>query len=89
MRASTAECTPRRAGETSRSLPSLESALDPTTFFRIHRSAIVNAAYVREVRSIGDGRYDVYLLSGQALPMGRARREILESLLGGINSRNN
>ncbi len=71
----------------SRSLASLESELDPTTFFRIHRSAIVNAAYVREVRSSGDGRYNVYLHSGQALPMGRARREILESLLGGINSR--
>jgi two-component system LytT family response regulator len=73
----------------SRTLASLECELDPTKFFRIHRSAIVNAAHVREVRSSGDGRYNIYLHGGQALPMGRARREILERLLSGIGSRQN
>jgi two-component system LytT family response regulator len=68
----------------SRTLASLECELDPRRFFRIHRSAIVNAAHVREVRSSGDGRYNIYLHGGQALPMGRARREILEKLLSGI-----
>lgn len=71
----------------SRTLASLECELDPRRFFRIHRSAIVNAAYVREVRSSGDGRYNIYLHGGQALPMGRARREILEKLLSGIAGR--
>jgi two-component system LytT family response regulator len=71
----------------SRTLASLECELDPKRFFRIHRSAIVNAAYVREVRSSGDGRYNIYLHGGQALPMGRARREILEKLLSGIASK--
>jgi two-component system LytT family response regulator len=66
----------------SRSLTSLQCELDPARFFRIHRSAIVNAAYVREVMSRGDGRYNVYLQGGQALPMGRARRELLGKLLG-------
>ncbi len=70
----------------SRTLASLECELDPTRFFRIHRSAIVNAAHVREVRSCGDGRYSVQLAGGQMLPMGRARREILEKLLTGIAS---
>ena len=73
----------------SRTLASLESELDPRRFFRIHRSAIVNAAHVREVRSSGDGRYNIYLHGGQALPMGRARREILEKLLSGIGSKDN
>jgi two-component system LytT family response regulator len=73
----------------SRSLASLESELDPRRFFRIHRSAIVNAAHVREVRSSGDGRYNIYLHGGQTLPMGRARREILEKLLSGIGRRDN
>jgi two-component system LytT family response regulator len=68
----------------SRTLASLECELDPRRFFRIHRSAIVNAAHVREVRSSGDGRYNIYLHGGQALPMGRSRREILEKLLSGI-----
>jgi two-component system LytT family response regulator len=71
----------------SRTLASLECELDPRKFFRIHRSAIVNAAHVREVRSSGDGRYNIYLHGGQALPMGRARREILERLLSGIGGR--
>jgi len=71
----------------SRTLASLECELDPRKFFRIHRSAIVNAAHVREVRSSGDGRYNIYLHGGQALPMGRARREILEKLLSGICSK--
>ena len=68
----------------SRSLASLECELDPAQFFRIHRSAIVNAAYVREVMSRGDGRYNVYLQGGEALPLGRARREMLQKLLGGV-----
>jgi two-component system LytT family response regulator len=73
----------------SRTLASLECELDPRKFFRIHRSAIVNAAHVREVRSSGDGRYNIYLQGGQALPMGRARREILEKLLSGIGRKDN
>lgn len=73
----------------SRTLASLECELDPKRFFRIHRSAIVNASHVREVRSSGDGRYNIYLHGGQALPMGRARREILEKLLSGIGSKDN
>jgi two-component system LytT family response regulator len=73
----------------ARTLASLECQLDPRRFFRIHRSAIVNAAHVREVRSTGEGRYNVYLNGGLALPMGRARREILDKLLIGVGSRNN
>ena len=77
-----------RSGEflLSRSLSSLESELDPAQFFRIHRSAIVNSAYVREVMSRGDGRYNVYLHGGEALPLGRGRREALYRLLGGISA---
>ena len=71
----------------SRSLSSLECELDPTRFFRIHRSAIVNSAYVREVMSRGDGRYNVYLQGGVALPLGRARRDMLHRLLGGIHAK--
>jgi len=69
----------------SRTLASLESELDPTRFFRIHRSAIVNAAHVREVRSNGDGRYNVYLNGGPTLPLGRARKEVLQALLSGLS----
>lgn len=70
----------------SRSLTSLECELDPAQFFRIHRSAIVNAAFVEEVTSRGDGRYNVYLRGGAALPLGHSRRETLRRLLGGIEA---
>lgn len=69
----------------SRTLASLESELDPTHFFRIHRSAIVNAMHVREVRSNGDGRYNIRLNGGPTLPLGRARKEVLQALLSGLS----
>jgi two-component system LytT family response regulator len=68
----------------ARSLSSLECELDPKRFFRIHRSAIVNANYVQEIRTSGDGRYNVYLHGGPALPLGRSRREILGRLFEGV-----
>ncbi len=68
----------------SRPLGSIECELDPDKFFRIHRSAIVNSASVSEIRSGGDGRYDVHLRGGEALPLGRARRSVLERLLTGL-----
>jgi hypothetical protein len=39
------------------------------------------------VMSRGDGRYNVYLQGGEALPLGRARRDMLHRLLGGIHAR--
>lgn len=68
----------------SRPLGAIECELDPGRFFRIHRSAIVNSASVSEVRSNGDGRYDVHLRDGKTLPLGRARRGVLEKLLTGL-----
>jgi two-component system, LytTR family, response regulator len=68
----------------SRSLSSLECELDPERFFRVHRSAIVNATHVREIRSAGDGRYNVYLHGGQVLPVGRSRRGVLDEMCARI-----
>jgi len=68
----------------ARSLSALEGELDPGIFFRIHRSAIVNAAYVREIRTAGQGRHDIHLEGGPVLPMGRSRRETLRKLMEGV-----
>lgn len=65
----------------SRSLNSMELALDPARFFRIHRSAIVNAGHVREVSSTGDGQYCIHLQSGPPIPVGRSRREAFRRLV--------
>jgi two-component system LytT family response regulator len=68
----------------SRSLNSMEQNLDPGRFFRIHRSAIVNAAHVREVRSTGDGQYCIHLDTGPPIPVGRSRRDALKRLAKGL-----
>jgi two-component system LytT family response regulator len=57
------------------SLASLETRLDPARFVRVHRSAIVNLARVREIRSPSAGESAVVLRDGTQLPLSRRRRE--------------
>lgn len=56
------------------SLDSLEQRLDQTRFVRIHRSAIVSLAKVREIRSNRDTAA-VVLMDGTRVPLSRRRRE--------------
>lgn len=56
--------------------------LDPARFQRIHRSAIVNVARVREVKPEGDRRYRVVLRDGTSLTLSRGYRERLAALIG-------
>jgi two-component system LytT family response regulator len=57
------------------SLASLEERLDPTSFVRVHRSAIVALDRVRELRSTGLGEWIVVLRDGTRVPVSRRRRE--------------
>jgi two-component system, LytTR family, response regulator len=57
------------------SLASLHHRLDRRHFVRVHRSAIVNLAHVREVRASGPGDAAVVLRDGTALPLSRRRRD--------------
>jgi two-component system LytT family response regulator len=59
----------------------LERKLDPSKFFRIHRSAIVNLGRVRELQPHPGGRYVVVLLNGTTLNLSRDRRNRLKELL--------
>ena len=52
-------------------LGSLERRLDPERFVRIHRSTIVNADRVAEIRSDAHGDFDVTLAGGKVLRMTR------------------
>jgi two-component system LytT family response regulator len=54
--------------------------LDPTTFVRVHRSAIVNLNYVREIHREGPDEGTVVLLDGQRLRMSRAGRQKLNEI---------
>ncbi len=59
------------------SLKRLEERLDPAQFVRIHVSAIVNLAHVREIRH-GFGRdLEVTLAGGKRLPVSRRRKKDL------------
>jgi two-component system, LytTR family, response regulator len=57
----------------ARSLTDLESRLDPVGFIRIHRSAIVNADRIKEVRPEGSSRHTVLLADGTRLVLSRGR----------------
>ena len=57
-------------------LASFEQRLDPRTFLRVHRTAIVNVGEVRTVRD--DGRLLLTLSSGAEVAVSRSRRAQVE-----------
>lgn len=64
-------------------LGALEAALDPSEFFRTHRSAIVRLALVRELRAESPHSSSVLLATGARVPLARDRHRRLEELLRG------
>jgi two-component system LytT family response regulator len=64
------------------SLQSLEAALDPSLFVRVHRSAIVNIERVRKLVPGSDGAFSIVLANDATIPLGPTFRERLENLLG-------
>ena len=52
-------------------MKALEARLDPETFARVHRSAIVNVARVTRVEPMGHGEYRLYLQSGARVETSR------------------
>jgi two-component system LytT family response regulator len=63
-------------------LSGIESALDPATFCRIHRSTIVNIDRIQAVESPLRGEYLVVLHDGTKLTSGRSYRGNLHALMG-------
>jgi two-component system LytT family response regulator len=62
-------------------MTSLERQLDPDRFIRIHRSAIVNASRIRELRHQGKRDLVVVLESGIELKVARSSRDKLQKLM--------
>jgi two-component system, LytTR family, response regulator len=65
------------------SIAELEQRLDPTTFLRVHRSALVNVDWIHEVNSWFAGKVVLSLKDAQhtQLPVARDRVRSLKSLL--------
>lgn len=67
-----------------RTIQELEQDLDPRTFFRIHRSIIVNLERVRALELQESGEYEVVLDSNIRLKLSRRFRKRLQDRLGGF-----
>ena len=65
-----------------RKMADLERDLDPGSFCRIHRSAIVNLDRVRELQMGAGGEYEAVLKDGTRLRVSRRYRERLMSVCG-------
>lgn len=56
----------------------LARELDPATFVRVHRSAIVRRDHIAELRQLPNGEYEAVLRSRQAVPVGARYRQLLD-----------
>lgn len=63
-------------------LNTLEAALDPAAFLRIHRSTIVNVSSIKQLWTSTHGQYIVELQSGRRLPSGRTYGERIRAVMG-------
>ena len=65
----------------------IERQLDPQQFFRVHRSAIVNLARVREIHPLFRGDCELKLADGVAVRLSRNRRREFEARFAQIGVR--
>lgn len=63
------------------SMTSLEHRLDPSRFLRVHRSAIVNRAHIREMQPWFKGDYVLIMRSGARIVSGQTYRENVRRLI--------
>jgi two-component system LytT family response regulator len=70
-----------RSYQMREALSSLEARLDPTRFFRAHRSALVNLDRIRELQPSFNGEHVLILADGSRTLLTRSRRIRLEQML--------
>ncbi len=62
-------------------LTEFQSRLDPAIFMRVHRSAIVRVAAIREIEPVRSSRFRIVLLGKMSVTSGRNFREKVQLLL--------
>jgi two-component system LytT family response regulator len=65
----------------TQSLKALQKKLDPSFFYRVHRSAIVNARYIQEIISEKFSTYSILLLTGERIKISRSHKNVVDDLL--------
>lgn len=63
-------------------LGALEASLDPASFVRIHRTCMVNVAFVTRIEAETRDRFVVFLSDGTTLPASRPGERRLREVLG-------
>ncbi len=74
-------CTGTESHLLRETMTGIESKLDSQMFMRVHRSAIVNLKYVKEVRRETTGDFSVLLSNGQKVAMSRSHHSNIDSLI--------
>ena len=74
-------CTANESHLLRETMTAMESKLDAQMFMRVHRSAIVNLKYVKEVRRETSGDFSVLLSNGQKVAMSRSHHSNIDSLI--------
>jgi two-component system, LytTR family, response regulator len=74
-------CTDKETHLLRETMTAMEQKLDPQMFLRVHRSAIVNLQFVKEVRTESQGDFVVHLVNGHKLSMSRSYHSRLGNLL--------
>jgi len=60
----------------------LAQRLDPGRFMRVHKSATVNLAHVRKLKSVKYGDHELVMSNGSSIRIGRSYREKVAKLVG-------
>ena len=63
------------------SLAELEARLDPATFVRVHRSAIINLRRLAKAEPAGAGRLVAHVTSGDVVQVSRSGAQTLRQLI--------
>ena len=74
-------CTGSESHLLRETMTGIESKLDSKMFMRVHRSAIVNLRFVKEVRREISGDFSVLLSNGQKVAMSRSHHSHMDHLI--------